>query len=42
VAPLTKQGACVVFPSFLWHRVKPVTKGFRYSLVVWATGEKYK
>ena len=41
-APLTKQGSCVVFPSFLWHRVKPVTKGFRYSLVVWATGEKYR
>ena len=22
-------------PSFVWHRVKPVTKGVRHSLVIW-------
>jgi len=32
------KGSIVVFPSFLWHRVKPVTKGERYSLVVWNLG----
>ena len=32
------KGSIVVFPSFVWHRVKPVTKGVRYSLVVWNLG----
>jgi len=36
------QGAVVFFPSFTVHRVKPVTKGTRYSLVVWWLGEPYK
>lgn len=36
------QGACVVFPSFLWHRVTPVISGTRYSLVTWATGKPFK
>ena len=29
------KGSLVVFPSFVWHRVFPVKKGSRYSLVVW-------
>jgi len=37
-----KKGSLVVFPSFLWHRVTPVIKGTRYSLVIWSTGEPYK
>ena len=37
-----KKGSLIVFPSFLWHRVTPVTKGTRYSLVIWSTGEQYK
>ena len=32
----------IVFPSFLWHRVKPVTKGTRYSLVLWNLGYPFK
>ena len=36
------QGSVVVFPSFVWHRVKPVTKGVRYSLVVWNLGYPFK
>ncbi|MEH6591116.1 MAG: 2OG-Fe(II) oxygenase [Halioglobus sp.] len=28
-------GKAVIFPSFLLHRVTPVTKGRRYSLVAW-------
>ena len=36
------QGSIVVFPSFVWHRVKPVTKGTRYSLVIWSLGYPFK
>jgi len=36
-------GSVSVFPSFMKHRVTPVTKGTRYSLVVWASGtERFK
>lgn len=41
-ANLTESGSIVVFPSFLWHRVSPVVKGTRYSLVLWACGKKFK
>ena len=34
-------GSIVVFPSFLYHRVTPVTKGIRYSLVMWYSGRPY-
>ena len=36
------RGSVVVFPSFVWHRVRPVTKGTRYSLVVWSLGYPFK
>ena len=36
------KGSIIVFPSFVWHRVKPVTKGVRYSLVVWNQGFPFK
>jgi PKHD-type hydroxylase len=36
------KGAVVVFPSFLLHRVTPLTSGLRRSLVLWAGGEPYK
>lgn len=36
------KGSIVVFPSHLWHRVKPVTKGIRYSLVCWSLGDDFK
>jgi len=36
------RGSIVVFPSHIWHRVKPVTKGTRYSLVVWTLGQPFK
>ena len=36
------QGSIVVFPSFLPHCVTPVTKGTRYSLVLWCVGEPWK
>ena len=37
-----KQGGVVVFPSFVQHEVRPVTKGQRYSLVAWITGKPFK
>jgi len=36
------KGSIIVFPSFVWHRVKPVTQGTRYSLVVWHLGLPFK
>ena len=36
------KGSIIVFPSFVWHRVKPVTSGTRYSLVCWNLGGPYK
>jgi PKHD-type hydroxylase len=37
-----KQGKLVLFPSYMLHEVKPVTKGTRYSLVCWVTGKPFK
>jgi PKHD-type hydroxylase len=39
---LTKQGSIVVFPSFIEHKVTPVTKGVRYSAVTWASGPSFR
>ena len=36
------KGSLVVFPSFVWHRVCPVKKGSRYSLVIWNLGYPFK
>jgi PKHD-type hydroxylase len=36
------RGSIIVFPSFVWHRVTPVTKGTRYSLVLWNLGYPFK
>jgi PKHD-type hydroxylase len=35
------KGRAIFFPSFMIHRVKPVTKGIRRSLVVWVIGPKF-
>ena len=35
-------GSIIVFPSFLMHKVSPVTKGVRYSLVAWFVGPPFK
>ena len=36
------KGSICVFPSHVWHRVKPVKKGTRYSLVIWSCGWPFK
>jgi PKHD-type hydroxylase len=37
-----RQGSAIFFPSFLMHRVTPITKGIRKSLVLWMGGGSYK
>lgn len=37
-----KKGLVTVFPSYVLHRVTPVTKGIRKSLVVWCVGPSFK
>ena len=39
--PRFEEGSIIVFPSFLKHRVTPVTKGVRYSLVSWFVGPPF-
>lgn len=36
------QGDIIFFPAFNRHRVLPVTRGIRYSLVTWFVGPKFK
>ena len=36
------QGSIIFFPSFIHHRVSPVTKGTRYSLVMWTLGKPFR
>jgi PKHD-type hydroxylase len=35
-------GSLLVFPSFLYHRVKPVTSGKRITISAWFTGPNWK
>ena len=37
-----KKGRALLFPSFMIHRVTPITKGTRKSLVVWCLGPKFQ
>jgi len=36
------KGSIVIFPSYVFHRVTPVTKGTRYSLVCWSVGNPFR
>lgn len=36
------RGRMIIFPSFMIHRVTPVTKGKRKSLVIWVVGPKFR
>lgn len=36
-----EKGDVMVFPSFLFHNVMPVTKGERWSLVGWMSGPRF-
>lgn len=41
-AMLKQQGTVIVFPSIVEHRVTPITKGTRYSMVAWMEGPKWR
>jgi PKHD-type hydroxylase len=42
ITELRKQGSVIVFPSHTLHKVSPVTKGKRFSLVSWSLGEPWR
>jgi PKHD-type hydroxylase len=37
-----EQAFAVLFPSYLMHRVTPITKGVRKSLVLWVGGDTFR
>ncbi len=39
---MRKQGSILVFPSYINHRVTPIVKGTRYSLVCWMEGPRWQ
>lgn len=39
---MMEQGSVIMFPAFTRHRVTPVTKGTRYSLVSWHSGPPFR
>jgi PKHD-type hydroxylase len=39
---LKEKGTLIVFPSFVWHRILPITKGTRYAVVGWIHGNHFK
>lgn len=44
-APVTAapaQGTATIFPSFVLHRVTPVTAGIRWSMTLWAHGPAFR
>ena len=41
IPEFSKVGSIVVFPSSMEHRVAPVTKGIRHSLVTWFVGPPF-
>ena len=36
------RGSIIIFPSFLYHRIKKVTRGERNSLVCWSLGKPWQ
>lgn len=36
------KGVTVIFPSYFLHRVTPVTRGIRKSLVIWISGKAFR
>jgi PKHD-type hydroxylase len=37
-----ERGVVIAFPSYVLHRVTPITSGTRKSVVIWITGPKFK
>ena len=36
------KGCAILFPSYMLHRITPVTKGVRKSLVLWVGGSTFR
>ena len=41
-ADFRSSGTVLVFPSYLRHRIRPVTSGTRYALVAWFFGPRWR
>jgi len=41
IAPKSR-GTLVAFPAYVLHRVTPITRGVRKSLVIWAAGPEFR
>jgi PKHD-type hydroxylase len=37
-----ERGSVVIFPSYLFHQVQPLTSGVRYTLIAWACGPVFR
>jgi PKHD-type hydroxylase len=42
IEQIDQPGSLLVFPSFVFHRVKPVTSGMRETVSVWFNGPNWK
>ena len=42
IPPIPEQGSILIFDSRMYHRVTPITKGVRYSLVSWVLGPHFR
>lgn len=42
MAVMKQKGSLIAFPSFIFHKLTPVTKGKRRSLVAWFEGPKFQ
>ena len=42
IPPIQEQGSILIFDSRMYHRVSPITKGVRYSLVSWVLGPHFR
>lgn len=42
VKEFNQAGDMIIFPSFLWHKVEPITWGTRHSLVTWWEGPRFR
>jgi PKHD-type hydroxylase len=40
--PKMECGDVIVFPSYVFHRSTPITKGVKYSAAIWCLGEPFK
>jgi len=40
--PEQKRGRAIIFPSYILHKINPVTRGVRRSIVTWVVGPKFR